>query len=97
MIDLGRIAASSLWILGCAIGLATLSYANWEASRDHVKMRHYLGQSLLRGFLYLAGGLICLGLAATANSWWEVAIWLVLGLLVLIQIVVLTIKNKTIR
>jgi hypothetical protein len=95
MIDLNRVAASSLWIMGCAIGLATLSYASWEASRDHVKMHHYLGQSLHRGCLYLAGGLICLGLAVTASSWWEIAIWLVLGLMVLVQIVVLTIKNKT--
>ena len=38
MIDWFNLAANSLWILGCAIALAVLSYASWQASLRREKI-----------------------------------------------------------
>jgi uncharacterized membrane protein YidH (DUF202 family) len=38
-IDWRDVFSNALWILGCAVALATLSYADWRADRDHAKLR----------------------------------------------------------
>lgn len=79
MIDWKNLAANALWILGCAIALATMSYASWEASQYHEKMGARLKRPAYQACLNLAGLLFCLGLAATSGVLLQRAIWLVLA------------------
>ena len=85
MIDWFNLAANSLWILGCAIALATLSYASWQASVRKERLRACLNQPGVQQLVFLAGILFCAGLAATADSILETVLWGVLGVLFLAQ------------
>jgi phosphatidylserine synthase len=85
MIDWVMVAANALWILGLAIGLATLSYASWEAWATHETFRQRLAKPAAQGVLALAGFLFCMGLAATSWVLWQTAVWLILGVLFLWQ------------
>jgi hypothetical protein len=79
MIDWISVGSNALWILGCAIGLATLSYASWEASVYDEKFTTRLKRTPVLASLNLAGLLFSLGLAATADSVIEKILWLVLA------------------
>ena len=79
MINWVNLAASALWIIGCALGLAAVSYADWEAAMSGERLRVRLRQPRIQIAIHLAGALFCLGLAATGRTWWERALW---GLLV---------------
>lgn len=85
MIDWAMVGANTLWILGLALGLATLSYASWDAWASHETFRQRLGKPVPQGVLALAGFLFCLGLAATTKVIWQVGVWLVLAVLFLWQ------------
>jgi hypothetical protein len=85
MIDWFNLMANSLWILGCAVGLATLSYASWEASTCQEKLRQRLKMSHIQVALNLAGLFFCLGLAGTSRPVWQIVLWLVMALLFLVQ------------
>lgn len=79
MIDLCSVAANALWVLGLALILAALSWANWVAARERIRFRSALGQPGIRRAT--DGGLVlfCAGLAATGRTWWEQALWGVLA------------------
>ena len=79
MIDWISVGSNALWIIGCAIGLATLSYASWEASVYKEKFAARLKRTPVLASLNLAGLLFSLGLAATADSAIEKILWLVLS------------------
>lgn len=81
MIDWFNLVANSLWILGCAIALATLSYASWQASILKEKLRPRLDAPGTQRSLYLSGILFCAGLAGASDSTFEVILWAVLGFL----------------
>lgn len=83
MIDWYSLAANSLWILGCAVALATLSYASWQASVSGEKFRQALQRTGNQTALNSAGVLFSAGLAATSDSTLETVLWAVLGLLFL--------------
>ncbi len=87
MIDWYNLAANTLWILACAWALATFSYASWEASYYHQKLRQRLGRARIQLNFSLAGALFCTGLAATSQGWLRIGIWAALGLLFLVQAV----------
>ena len=78
MIDWVSVGSNALWILGCAIGLATLSYASWEASVYDEKFTARLRSTPILVSLNLAGLLFSLGLAATSDSTIEIILWLLL-------------------
>ena len=86
MVDWFNLAANSLWILGCALALATLSYARWEASTKGEKLRSQLNSHHFQVPLNLAGALFCLGLAGTSDAVWEIVVWLILAVLFCVQI-----------
>jgi phosphoglycerol transferase MdoB-like AlkP superfamily enzyme len=88
MIDWFNLAANSLWIVGLAIALAVVSYASWQASLLHEKLRHHLGQPVYQIYFDLAAILFCLGMAATSRRVWEIILWCVLAVLFIAQIVV---------
>jgi Ca2+/Na+ antiporter len=74
-IDWGNVFGNMLWILGCAVALATLSYQSWLASKHRAKYSTMLKQPGAQFAMDLAGLLFCLGLAVTANSWVKYLIW----------------------
>jgi len=86
MIDWAMVGANGLWIVGLVLGLATLSYASWDAWDTHETFRRRLGLPLPQRALALAGFLFCLGLGATSRLTWQVAVWLVLAGLFLWQV-----------
>ncbi len=84
MIDWFHVATNALWILACILALSTLSYASWIASAKHQKLRNILSQSPYQTSLAIAGLLFCLGLAGSAERWWEIGLWLGLAILFII-------------
>lgn len=85
MIDWVNVGANALWILGCAVALAVLSYASWEASVYREKFRIRLGRPGLQAALNLGGFLFACGLAATSDRPLELGLWLLLAVLFLFQ------------
>jgi len=94
MIDWYNLVMNAFWILGCAVALATLSYASWEASATGKKFKVTLGQPNTQIILNLAGLLFCIGLAGTSDARWQQIIWALLGLGFFVQIVMEFVKVK---
>lgn len=86
MIDWLNLAANSLWIIGCAVGLAAISYASWEASLNQVKLRQKLRGAGYQAAFNAAGLLFCVGLAGLSSRWWEVLLWTALSTWFAIQL-----------
>jgi len=87
MIKWFNLAANAFWIIGYALGLAAISYTNWEAAMRGERLRVSLRQPRIQVAIHLAGVLFCLGLAATGRTWeqapwgllavaWAVQVWL---------------------
>jgi len=87
MIDWANLAANALWVLGCALALATLSYASWQASLSKGRMGARLERPSFQSALFLAGLLFCLGMTFTSQQGYATAIWGVFSFLLLILIV----------
>jgi hypothetical protein len=86
MIDWWSLAASALWILGLALGLAAASLAYWKrASQTAAGL-----PSRTSRYLHIAfdggGVLFSFGLAASSSEAWESLIWRLLGILLTIQL-----------
>jgi L-asparagine transporter-like permease len=79
MINWGNLAANAVWIVGCAIALAALSYASYEAAESGEKFSVRLQQRGYQLALDLAGLLFCLGLAATSDNTLLAVAWLALA------------------
>jgi len=94
MIDWFKLVANDLWILACALALATLSYASWSASLRHEKLRKILALPKYQISMNIAGILFCFGLAGTSNKWWEIMLWLILAAMFIGQTTIIYIKNK---
>ena len=88
MIDWVNLAANSLWILGCAVALSTLSYASWEASLLEERFVTRLKLPAYQVALNSAGFLFSAGLAATSDTTLEIFLWLILTVVFLAQIIV---------
>lgn len=79
MIDWGSLAANSLWVLGCALGLAVFSYASWQASRSGSKLNNQLRRTQAQIGFCLAGVLFSAGLALTGSNRLVQIVWAVMG------------------
>ena len=87
MIDWLNLLSNSLWILGLAVGLAVIGLAHWEAQAGQQKMRQLLAHPGKQVLLDLAGVFFCAGLAATSSRWWEIALWLIMLAMFVLQVV----------
>lgn len=85
MIDVWGVVANSLWILGLAVLLAVLSWANWAASVEKVRLRTALTRPGVQRALNLGLFLFCAGLAATGRAWWERVLWGLLAVAWVVQ------------
>jgi len=80
VIDVWGVVANSLWILGLTVLLACLSWANWAAASEGQRLRAVLARPAVGRAVDAGLLLFCAGLAATARSWWERALWCLLAL-----------------
>jgi len=94
MIDIWQVASNSLWILGLAVVLATLSWAYWAAQTAGERLRAVLGRPRVQRFVNLGLCLFCAGLAATAHAWWERGLWALLSAAWLVQACLIARKGK---
>lgn len=76
MIDWINLIGNSLWILGCALALAAFSHASWAASRQKEKLLSSLYRPVYQTILKLAAILYGMGMAVSAASKVEMALWL---------------------
>jgi phosphoglycerol transferase MdoB-like AlkP superfamily enzyme len=78
VVDAPGLCGNFLWILGLALLLAALSWSSWLASVQSVRFRAVLARPGVQAALYLGLSLFSAGLAATAHTWWERVLWLLL-------------------
>lgn len=88
MIDWVFLTANSLWILGCAVALATFSYASWQASLHQEKLRARLEKAGIQRALHFSGLLFCAGLAILSEGVIQTLLWAALGVLFAVGLVV---------
>jgi len=81
MIDWFGLLGNAVWVLGCALALAVLSYSNYEAHLRRERMRAVLGRPSYQAALNLAGALFAAGMAATSQPIWQMVAWLILAVL----------------
>jgi hypothetical protein len=80
MIDWINLGTNALWILGCILILATVSYASWQSAIKKEKFLQLLKQPPILFTLNLGGVFFCLGLAATSDTWVRAIVWIFLAL-----------------
>ncbi len=89
MIDWLNVAENAVWIIGCAVILATLSYAGYEASTCQEKLFARLKQRSIQIPLNLGAALFSTGLAATSETILLTILWIGLSVIFLAQAVIL--------
>jgi hypothetical protein len=77
--DWVNLFANALWILGCAVALATLSYAGWHASTSGTKFSIIFNNPRIQIVLHLSGVLFCFGWAALSSPIIIKILWVILG------------------
>lgn len=80
MIDWYTLLMNAVWIFACALALATLSYASWQASTHDEKFRVALGKTGNQVALNTAGLMFCAGLAGTSDVLWQRILWILLAM-----------------
>ncbi len=85
MIDWIGVATNSVWVLGLAIDLAVLSYADWKTHLARRRLRDILDQATIRFPLWIGLTLFCLGVTLSGGRWWERLLWGLLTLMALIE------------
>jgi hypothetical protein len=75
MIDWPHVVYNGLWILGCAVILASFSIAHWLAHVYDVRTRRLLGGPAFQLTFYTGLGLIALGLFFLGRGWLEQGLW----------------------
>jgi len=86
MIDWWGVIANAIWILGCSLALAALSYAYWGAYVCRSRLRMLLRRPKMQLAIDWAGMLFCLGMLLTSASRLAVVGWLILVVLFCVQI-----------
>lgn len=81
-IDWFGVFSNGLWILGLAVALAAVSYADWRRrlNEPRLTLRQALGQPSFQAAWSLGLLLFCAGLALTSAVWWQTAAWAALAL-----------------
>jgi len=65
--DWAGVAVSTAWVLGLAVLLATLSYADWARHCERARWRDVLGRITYRSLLNGGMVLVCLGLLGSGH------------------------------
>ena len=81
LIDWRLVGFSALWVAGLGLDLAALSWADFEATRLHVRLRERLGRPRCQVAVNVGLLLFCLGLTGSAGAAWEQIVWIGLAAL----------------
>lgn len=71
---------TALWILGLAVILTLLGFADYHAGVEGTRARQILHRPVYRAGINGGLTLFCLGLLGSSGAWWETILW---GLLTL--------------
>lgn len=93
MIDWYHLLTNAIWILGCAVVLATISYTSWEASVHHSSFKEFVRQYKIQLSLSVGGAFFAIGLAGTTQILWQQILWAIISLGFLIQIIIETVNK----
>lgn len=86
MLNAWNILFNGLWVLGCALALAAVSYASYAASQGGAGWRAQLAAPGVQRSLLLAGVLFCAGLAGAVTVLWQTLAWGALAALFGVQL-----------
>ena len=86
MVEWLGVATNSVWILGLALVLAVLSYADWSAHTTRQRLREVLGRAAFRVALWSGLTCFCAGVALSGGRWWERILWGVLAVMALAEV-----------
>jgi hypothetical protein len=75
VIDWAGVAVNTAWVLGLAVLLATLSYADWARHCEGARWRDVLGRTTYRSLLNGGMVLVCLGLLGGGRGLLEKVLW----------------------
>jgi hypothetical protein len=85
VIDWLSVFYNGLWILGCALILAALSYTSWLAQAQGERLRPLLDAFVFQFPFSIGMGLISLGAFFLARGWLEHLLWAIFVILFLWQ------------
>jgi hypothetical protein len=88
LIDWNALFSNFLWILALAWLLAVVSMARWQAHELGIKLGKLLDEPKHQVRLNLGGLVFCLGLGLVADKTWEMALWILLSIIFLVQVVI---------
>ena len=94
MIDWYHLLTNALWIFGCAVVIATISYTSWEASMQKNSFKEIIRQHNIQLTLNLGGFLFSIGLVGTTEIMWQIILWALISLGFLIQIIIESLKKN---
>lgn len=80
LIDWRLVAFSALWISGLSVLLATISFADYTAHTEHVRLREALARRGYQTAIYAGLTLFAVGLSGTNTAWWQTALWVLVAL-----------------
>jgi hypothetical protein len=80
LIDWKMVGFASLWILGLAILLSVLGFADDEAKRKGSNLRMILRNSRYQVAINAGLTIFCAGVAGSVDVLWETALWSALAL-----------------
>ncbi len=75
LIDWRLVGFSALWIVGLAVVLAALSFADYRRAEARRRLRDVLRQPAYQLAVNLGLTLVCLGLTGSGRAWWEALLW----------------------
>jgi hypothetical protein len=87
MIDWWGLAHNALWVVGLAVILSACSMASYQAQRAGVRLRQELSRLGFQVLFDAGMTLVCLGLLFSARTWWQQALWGLLALVYVGQVV----------
>jgi hypothetical protein len=75
LIDWRLVGFSAAWILGLAVVLAALGFADFQARLHGRRFRDQVRLPAYQAPIDIGLALFCLGMAGSAGGVWEVALW----------------------
>jgi hypothetical protein len=79
LIDWRMVGFAGLWILGLAIELSVLGFADYHAKVNKSRFRDELRKPSYQVWINLGLALFSLGVLGSSRSWWETALWALLA------------------
>ena len=79
LIDWRLVGFGALWVLGAALALAAVGFADDEAARSKASTRLILGRPGYQAVIYAGAALFAVGQGGLAGTAWLAAAWVATG------------------